>query len=547
MRARISGVFLALALVAWGCSEPPLPEDLCFRDRDWDGFGDPEGLEYWGAADCLTGQDDGAAYVYNGLDCDDFESGVHPYAEEICGDGVDQDCDGQDMPCGEQGEGWSMSLSQAQASFAGQAGDRLGSSVAGAGDVDGDGHADLLLGAPHGEYGSSGAGAAILVYGPVSGASSAAAAGWALGGRASGDLAGSVLSSAGDVDADGFDDLLVGAPNQDAGGEQAGAAYLVRGPVTADGLLKEADAVLSGLAEGDLAGWSLSSGDTDGDGLSDLWIGAPEWEEYQGAVFLLRGPVSAGASLDDAQVRLTGDEAYNHAGECIVATEDVSGDGLADLLVGASGTDQSVYLVHGPYSGESGLAESEARLLAEDSGDGVGRTVAAGDLNGDGHPDVVVGAADCDHEGGVDAGRAYLVYGPITGEVGLSQSDAVVEGDEPYSYVGDSIASGGDADGDGFDELLVGAWGESEVGPAAGKAALWYGSAGDPLAGVVSFSQAGGALLGEQAYDHAGGSLAWVGDSDGDGLDDLLVGAALSDAGGASSGKAWLVQGFTRD
>ena len=199
MRAMKTGAFLALAHVGLGCPEPADPEDLCFLDGDWDGFGDPERLEYWSAEHCLTGQHEGDAYVYNGLDCDDSESGVHPYADEICGDGVDQDCDGQDDECGEEVEGWSLSLSEAQASFTGLAGDRLGSSLAGAGDVDGDGYADLLLGAPHGEYGSSGAGAVVLVYGPVSGVLSTDTTGWPLGGQFPGDLAGFALSSAGDV------------------------------------------------------------------------------------------------------------------------------------------------------------------------------------------------------------------------------------------------------------------------------------------------------------------------------------------------------------
>jgi hypothetical protein len=151
----------------------------------------------------------------------------------------------------------------------------LAAIVAGPGDVDGDGHDDVLVGAPNNDEGGKDAGAAYLVLGPVTGTRDLSLADAKLLGERNNDQAGASVSGAGDVDADGHDDLLVGAHANSEGGVLAGAAYVVLGPVTGTLDLYYADAKLVGERREDYAGVSVSgAGDVDDDGHDDLLVGA---------------------------------------------------------------------------------------------------------------------------------------------------------------------------------------------------------------------------------------------------------------------------------
>jgi hypothetical protein len=228
-----------------------------------------------------------------------------------------------------------------------------GFSVSGAGDVDGDGLAELIIGAPDHFAGVDAPGAAYLLL-------SAGALAWAgatlelafadlrLDGEAGEDYAGSSVASAGDVDGDGLDDLIIGADGHDGGGDGAGAAYLLlsSGTLSSGGPtlgLGDADLTLVGEADGDYAGYSVAGvDDAEGDGLADLLIGAPRdgvAGEDAGAatLFCSSGALSRGASavsVGDADEKLHGTEAEQHAGWSVASAGDVNGDGLDELLVG---------------------------------------------------------------------------------------------------------------------------------------------------------------------------------------------------------------------
>src|SRR5262249_28472230 len=151
------------------------------------------------------------------------------------------------------------------------AGDEVGYSVAGPGDVDGDGQADLLLGAPYSDAGSVDGGAAYLLLGPVRSGLDLKDATALLVAEAAGDLAGQSVAGAGDVDGDGLADLLVGAYGNDAGGTDAGTTYLLSGPVGGEVDLGDATARMLGEVAGDKAGFAVAgAGDVDGDGLDDV-------------------------------------------------------------------------------------------------------------------------------------------------------------------------------------------------------------------------------------------------------------------------------------
>lgn len=422
-----------------------------------------------------------------------------------------------------------------------------GSSVACAGDVDADGVTDVLIGAPHDPTGGPSAGAAYLFLGPLSERRSVRAADATLVGEAPRDGAGVSVAAAGDVDGDGHDDLVVGAWHNDGAASNSGAAYLIYGPTVGTISLADADVRIVGEGEEDSAGFVVAgAGDLDGDGRDDLVVSAfhaAGERPDEGAVYVLYGPLARGTlSLRDVRDRIVGETPGDHAGIAVAPAGDLNGDGRDDLIVGApfhgSTADDAgaAYVVHGPVRGTFNLGFAAARLTGEGAGDLAGSAVAAvGDVSGDSVPDVVVGAP-FNGRGGEHAGAAYVLFGPLDGPRSLSSADLVLVGSAPGEEAGISVAGVPDVDGDGLGELVVGAWG------ARGGRGAAYVVHDATRRGERSLAEAHVRLDGEHPDDGAGISVGGC-DVDGDGLGDVLVGAYADDAGGANAGAAYLLRG----
>jgi hypothetical protein len=383
--------------------------------------------------------------------------------------------------------GGDMELANAYGKLLGEAeGDNAGFSVAGAGDVDGDGVDDVLVGAHRDDTNGAEAGAAYLLYGgQLVGEIDLADADAKYLGEVADSYAGRV-AGVGDADGDGLGDFLVGAYHDSASGLYAGAAYLVLGGGATGVLeLEDAEAKLLGELDNDYAGCAVSgAGDVDGDGLADLLVGAYRHDEggsSAGSAYLLQSPVSGEVELGDADGEFLGEEAHDLAGWAVATAGDINGDGLDDVLVGAyehtAGGDHAgaAWLIHGPADGTIDLADADGKFVGEAEWDYAGIAVApAGDVNGDGVADFLIGAKF--DTSGNGAGAAYLIYGPMEGVVDLSASSAKFMGEVTLDEAGRYLAAAGDVNGDGFDDIVIGAPAQGAGGTEAGAAYVVYGA-----------------------------------------------------------------------
>jgi hypothetical protein len=507
-----------------------------YADADGDGYGDADLPQTACAQPTFTSAD--------ATDCDDSDGAVSPAETEICLDGKDNDCDGTANSCALSGE---FDESSVDGIWTGEsAEDQAGRAVAAAGDVDGDGFLDWLIGSPGDDESGGRSGAAQLIYGPVTGALALTDASVIrLIGDNSSDETGWAVAGVGDLDDDGWDDVAIGAPNSDGDDYRAGQVYIQLGPIGSNtDLGSSADYTLQGNDIYDNAGASIAGlGDVDGDGYDDLAVGGPGFEDggVNGSIWVILGTPTAGENRlnDEAVAHLSGQSTGDAAGSVVAAAGDVDGDGYQDLWVTAPYEDEAAtdagcaWLVLGPMSGTSSIeAAAETKLTGVAANDLAGVALAVGDLDGDGQPDVAISAPGADGEAS-DSGVIYVLLSIESGTHSLSLADITLPGGSSSEAVGASLAIG-DVDGNGVGDLAVGA---PEASTGAGSAYLVYG----PLSSGLALSAPDLAILGG-AEDQLG---TWIsmGDSNADGYDDLLIGVPGMDEPGSEAGGALLLLG----
>jgi hypothetical protein len=466
------------------------------------------------------------------------------------------------------------------------AGDRSGTSVSVAGDINGDGIGDLIIGAPEATTIAAKAGKSYLLFGSTQGfvnplnlSTLNGTNGIVINGASVSDYSGYAVSAAGDINGDGIDDLIIGAPVASPDEGYSGASYVVFGdnqglpnPLNLSAIDGSNGFVINGVSAYDESGTAVSgAGDINGDGIDDLIIGAPNANGLDGAGYVVFGsdqPVTSPVELSGLNGTngfvITSASEGNSLGISVSAAGDINGDGIEDLVIGASfgGSEDAyngaAYVVFGSdqawasslnlanLDGDNGFA-----LFGVGTGDEAGTSVhAAGDVNGDDIDDLIIGAPKANPNGD-DSGASYVVFGSDqawSASLDLSDLDGsngfALNGVNAGDRSGASVSFAGDVNQDEIADVIIGAPLADPHGTDSGASYVVFGS-DQAWAASLNLSSLNGSngyvINGVNADDRSGGSVAAAGDINNDGQADIVIGARLADPNGNSSGASYVI------
>ncbi len=539
---------------------PAVAEVCDGDDDDCDGLvdaADPsliDGTTWYDDADGDTYGDDATAIVScanepgvtTGGDCDDTNNAVNPSQAEICNNGLDDNCDASASPCTDGFDGtFALDDAGVHALFGADVNDNLGHSLSDPGDVDGSATADVLIGAPYAadESGTGDrTGAVWIVLSQVSASDSVESVGIPIWGTEA-DARFGWAHDGGMLDAGLSVDLVVGAPLAGGKGE---ATVFIDGFDAGAADRDDATFVFTGEDDDDEAGYSIAmAGDVNDDGVLDILVGAPGHDSASaldvGAAYLLDGASLASGSLGNAEARLEGFWNDDAGGWAVAALGDTDGDGIDDILatsprfgLGAVPRRGHSYLFRGPISGNLALRGDHDSLFQGQRADNqAGRAVA--------------NAGDVDGDGiddiligapffdlpAASTGAAYLLLAPHPAFRALGAANARIDGLNGGDEFGSAIAGLGDTDADTFGDFAISA-------PFHGSTGRTYIFRG-PISGFRSASVAAATYDGYHDSQHAGWALVAPGDMNGDGLGDLVIGANWDDGMAEKGGGAYFI------
>jgi FG-GAP repeat/Secretion system C-terminal sorting domain/FG-GAP-like repeat len=417
-----------------------------------------------------------------------------------------------------------------------QTGAQMGYSVASAGNVNGDGYSDVIVGANYFANGQSFEGVAFVYHGSAVGINATIQA--QLESNQTSAYMGGSVSSAGDVNGDGYSDVIVGAFQYDNGNLEEGAVFIYHG--SALGINATVQRQLEGNQDVALFGTSVAcAGDVNGDGYSDVIIGAQLFDNGQtdeGAAFVYFGSNTGVGTTIQAQLEIN--QANARMGWAVSSAGDVNGDGYSDIISGAyfydnGQTDEGGSFVY--HGGADGVNPVASALLEIDQAFAIfGNSASAGDVNGDGYGDILVGAGNYDN-GEINEGGIFIYYGSASG-INTTPA-AIIESNQAGASMGNSVASAGDVNGDGYSDIVAGAFNYDNGETDEGRVYVFHGSAAGintTPAVIIESNQAGASM---------GNSVASAGDVNGDGYSDIVAGAFNYDNGETDEGRVYVFHG----
>ncbi len=416
---------------------------------------------------------------------------------------------------------YAMQLTPATTGTGGAAGVGLGAAVGNAGDVNGDGYADALVGIPDGSNGQAGEGLVQFRLGGPAGLPTAPTS--TLEANIPGARFGASVCTAGDVNGDGYADVIIGAPLSGGTGRatihHGGPGGLALAPTTS----------LTGTAGSEFGASVSAAGDINTDGYADVLVGAPGTSQ---TYVYLGSPAGIPVA---PHVVLAEPPAANRFGHSVCTAGDVNGDGFSDIVIGArdlsngQAGEGAAFVYHGSATGV--VLPYVRRLEIDQAGARFGVGVAgAGDVNGDGFFDIVVGA-DRWESGQTDEGGAFVYHGSATG-VGAAPN-TTLQRNITNGFMGASVAEAGDVNGNGYADIAVGSPGYESTVAQADEGALYVfqGTPAGINGALVDIIEAN--IAGEQL----GSAVSGGGDADGDGYSEVLAGAPFASPTFANEGR----------